>query len=265
MNRDKSPKRKAKSVDNFYTAFKRIKDYVPFYDLVRVYMAAKSLWPLFNRITVAVPNHTSVYIPTVQVWQQLLECHRYEELLDLVDIEVKQKRLPIVSAALRGAGVTDITRLFGVELLNQDMLYAAALNGSKAFFDKYVAFWEPHVSQTVFVLDRIPSFRGELNAAYRKFKRGGGMTIYYILEHIGLSIKHRLVNGIVHCNTLLRNKVWISSPRRWMTWRSYCIQFCSEGRRSSVLELISQCREWGHPKALRLITTFLEPMVKKLK
>jgi hypothetical protein len=195
-DRDKSPKRKAKSVDNFYTAFDKIKSYVPFYDLVRAYMAAKSLWPLFNRITVAVPNHTSVYIPTVQVWQQLLECHRYEELLDLVDIEIQQKRLPIVSAALRGAGVTDITRLFGVELSNQDMLYAAALNGTKAFFDKYVAFWEPHVSQTVFVLDRIPTFSGELSAAYKN-GRGRNVTIYSFAEYLRLSIKHRLVSGLV--------------------------------------------------------------------
>lgn len=263
MNRDRSPKRKRR--DDFNASLDIAKNYCDFVTLVNLYLAAKSVWPLFNGIIVTIPNHANVYIPTVQVWQQLLECHRYEELLDGVDIEIEQKRLPIISAALRGVGVTDITRQLGVELLNQDMLYAAALNGTKAFFDKYVAFWKPSdLRHTISILDRIPSFSGELNASYNKFKRGASMTIYFLLEHIKLSVKHRLVSGIVHCNTLLRSKVYILCLRRYMPWRRYCIQFCVRDRRHSAMELIPQCREWGHPKALRLITTLLEPMAQKL-
>lgn len=260
MNRDRSPKRKRR--DDFNASLDIVKNYCDFVTLVNLYLAAKSVWPLFNGIIVTIPNHANVYIPTVQVWQQLLECHRYEELLDLVDIEIEQKRLPIVSAALRGVGVTDITRLLGVELLNQDMLYAAALNGTKAFFDKYVAFWKPHVSQTIFVLDRIPTFSGELSAAYKN-RRGRRVTIYSLTEYLRLSIKHRLVSGLVQCNRLLRSRIWFS-PQSSVIFRNHCLEYCSQRRRSHILALIPQCQEWGHPKALRLITTFLEPMAQKI-
>jgi hypothetical protein len=67
----------------------------------------------------------------------------------------------------------------------------------------------------------------------------------------------RSVNGLVHANAMLRRK-WNGATARW--WFMKQRNFWNRRDATTIAKI---CYEWGHPKALRFIETFLKPFTQE--
>jgi hypothetical protein len=264
MGRDASPKRSYKrDTGADIQVFNLIKEYCDFTTLVVLYATAKVVWPLFSNFNVRAPcapssaNYHLVFVPALEFWQHLLQCCRYRTCTIWGAYEMECSLLPAISAALCGRPKGSLMEQPGFRQDNETVAIAALLNGNLEFYEKYVKGCDVEDTLRDRIDDSPPLFSGTLNAYLRRKFRPRDIDLCEFLHYLGNAITLRSVYGLIHANTMLRRKF------QGITLRAYFMKHANRFEKAHAGLVSVRCREWGHPKALRLIETFLAPLTKE--
>ena len=267
MKRDASPKRKKsrRKIDpsTAIQAFNLVKQHCDFKTLVTLYETAKSLWPIFAgfkaeiscNLTIDRSLHT-VFISSLEFWQHLLQCYRNRSHV-MIDDYRGCYALAIASAALCGCPVTALTKELGISLTNETTIVAAIANGNLEFYQKYLSHCDLEGIAEHYVDLVPPLFSGTLNASFRRKRRMPKVELQAFFCYVENVAHARSVNGLVHANAMLRRK-WNGATARW--WFMKQRDFWNRRDATTIAKI---CYEWGHPKALRFIETFLKPFAQE--
>jgi hypothetical protein len=267
MKRDVSPKRKKsrRKIDpsTAIQAFNLVKQHCDFKTLVTLYETAKSLWPIFAGFKAEIPCNLTideslhtVFISSLEFWQHLLQCYRNRRHV-MVDDYRGCYALAIASAALCGRPVTALTKELGISLNNQATTLAAVANGNLEFYQKYLGHCDLGGIAEHYVDVVPPLFSGTLNAYFRRKRRMPNVGLQAFFCYIENVAEARSLNGLIHANTMLRRK-WKGATVRW--WFMKERDFWN---RRDATKIAMICCDWGHPKALRFIETFLKPFIQE--